>query len=227
MLRIANQGRRTGLGSLAAAGASLVMASAALAQDAAAPAAASDGTPASEWVKLCSENPQNKQKVCVVTRERRAATGQLLAAISIREVAEKKILVTAVPPGMLIRPGLQVQIDGGKPTKSAYQICFPNLCFSEVEVKADFITAMKKGTKLVVTTLNQQAKPVNFDVALTGFTQSYDGEAIDPKALQQKQVQLQEELRKRAEEARQALIKKQQEASGAAAADPAAAPAPQ
>jgi len=181
---------------------------AAPAPPAAAPAEA--GIPQPDWVKLCSENPQTKQNVCVVTRERRAATGQLLAAVSIREAADKKILVTAVPPGMLLRPGLQVQIDGSKPTRSAYTICFPNLCFAEAEINADFVTAMKKGTQLIVTTLNQQAKPINFDVSLAGFTASYDGAAIDPKKLQEEQVKLQEELRKKAEEARRKLIEKQQ-----------------
>ena len=83
-----------------------------------------------EWIKICSENPKDKTKVCVVTRERRAVTGQLLAAVSLREVKDKKILVTAVPPGMLLRPGLQIQIDNRKPTNATYSICFPNLCFA-------------------------------------------------------------------------------------------------
>ncbi len=164
-----------------------------------------------DWVKLCSENPENKQKVCVVSRERRAATGQLLAAISVREVQDKKFLVTAVPPGMLLRPGLQVQIDGAKPTNMPYSICFPNLCFAESEINADYVASMKKGTQLVITTLNQQAKPVNFDISLKGFTASYDGEAIDPAKLQAEQQKLQDELKRKAEEARRQLIERQQQ----------------
>ncbi|MDQ0327114.1 invasion protein IalB [Rhodopseudomonas julia] len=167
-----------------------------------------------EWVKLCSENPQNKKQVCVVTRERRAATGQLLAAVSLRETEGKKFLVSAVPPGMLLRPGLQVQIDGGKPTKVQYSICFPNLCFAEAEVNDDFVASMKRGSKLVITTLNQQAKPINFDVSLSGFTSSYEGEAIDPKELQAEQQKLQDELKRKAEQARKQLIEKQQQSSG-------------
>ncbi|MCF1502987.1 invasion associated locus B family protein [Afifella sp. H1R] len=167
-----------------------------------------------EWVKLCSENPQNKKQVCVVTRERRAATGQLLAAVSLRETEGKKFLVSAVPPGMLLRPGLQVQIDGGKPTKVQYSICFPNLCFAEAEVNDDFLASMKRGSKLVITTLNQQAKPINFDVSLSGFTASYEGEAIDPKELQAEQQKLQDELKRKAEQARKQLIEKQQQSSG-------------
>ena len=162
------------------------------------------------WVKLCSNNPESNETVCVITRERRANTGQLLAAVSVREVGDKKILVTAVPPGMLLRPGLQVQIDGSAPSKVAYSICFPNLCFAETEINAEFVGAMKRGNNLVVTTLNQQAKPVNFDVSLAGFTKSYEGEAIDPQQLQQSNQLLQDELKRKAEEARRKLIEKQQ-----------------
>jgi invasion protein IalB len=167
-----------------------------------------------QWVKLCSETPENNQQICVVSRERRAATGQLLAAVSVREVEEKKFLVTAVPPGMLLRPGLQVQIDGANPTNMSYTICFPNLCFAESEINADFIGSMKRGSQLVITALNQQARPVNFDVSLQGFTRSYDGEAIDPAKLQAEQQRLQDELRRKAEEARQQLIERQQQQSG-------------
>ena len=193
----------------------LALAAPAASQGAPEAAAPQAGPAQPEWVKLCSQNPQNNQQVCVVTRERRAATGQLLAAVSVREMADKKILVAAVPPGMLLRPGLQVLIDGAKPTKAGYSICFPNLCFAEAEINADYIGSLKKGQQLVVTTLNQQGKPVNFDVSLVGFTAAYDGAAIDPAQLQAQQKKLQDELARKAEEARRQLIERQQQSSTA------------
>ena len=183
------------------------------AQDAGQPGGQTDQPPAvtqPEWIKICSENPNDKTTICVVTRERRAATGQLLAAVSLREIKDKKILVTAVPPGMLLKPGLQVQIDESKPQNAAYSICFPNLCFAELEVNADYVEAMKRGNNLIVTTLTQQAKAIKFDISLVGFTKSYDGEAIDPQKLQEDQKKLQDELKRKAEEARKQLIEKQQ-----------------
>ena len=216
---------RVSLGAAACAGllVSVLASAPAVAQEAAQPAPApapaqeqaAEGSSQPDWVKLCSENPANKQQVCVVTRERRAATGQLLAAISIREMADKKILVTAVPPGMLLRPGLQVLIDGAKATKAGYSICFPNLCFAEAEINADYIASLKKGSQMVVTTLNQQGKPVNFDISLAGFTAAYDGAAIDPADLQAQQQKLQDELAKKAEAARKQLIERQQQTSTA------------
>lgn len=166
--------------------------------------------PQPDWVKICGEDPKDKSQVCVVTRERRAATGQLLAVITLAEVKDKHFVRVAVPPSMLLRPGLQVQIDDKKPVKATYTICLPNLCFAEAEVKADYVGAMKAGNKVVITTLTQQAKPIKFDISLIGFTKSYDGEAIDPKKLQDDQKRLQDELKRKAEEARKQLIQKQQ-----------------
>jgi invasion protein IalB len=210
MTAIRNPLRSVIVAGAATAGLAALAAGPVLAQEAGGQAAAQEP----EWVKLCSENPEDNQQICVVSRERRAATGQLLAAVSVREVEDKKFLVTAVPPGMLLRPGLQVQIDGASPTNMTYTICFPNLCFAESEINADFVGSMKRGSQLVITALNQQARPVNFDVSLQGFTRSYDGEAIDPARLQAEQQRLQDELKRKADEARQQLIERQQQQSG-------------
>jgi invasion protein IalB len=177
----------------------------------AAPAAAADTSPQPEWVKLCSKPEGAEEQVCLITRERRATTGQLLAAVTVREVGDKKFMVAAVVPGMLIRPGMQVQIDGANATKAEYTICFPNLCFAEAEINADYVTKLKGGSKLVVTTLSQQAKPVNFDISLAGFTAAYDGAAIDPAELQAKTETLTKELERKAAATREELIQKQQQ----------------
>ncbi len=200
---------RTGL-LIAAAAAMFAMPAAA--QDADQKSAKTDQKTAAAqpgWIKVCGENPKDKSQVCVVTREIRAATGQVLAAISLRELKDKKILVAAVPPGMLLKPGLHIQIDGSKPKTAAYTICFPNKCFADMEVDADYVASLKRGNTLIVTTVTAQAKPIKFNISLIGFTKSYDGEAIDPKKLQEDQKQLQEELKRKAEEARKQLIEKQ------------------
>lgn len=169
----------------------------------------------SAWVKICNVNPQTKKNMCLVTQELRTDTGQTLASVAIREIEgeDRKTLLTAVPPGMLIQPGMRVQVDGNKPQDAKYSICFPNACYAEMVINDDFIAALKRGTKLVVTTLNQQAKAVGFDLTLIGFTKVYDGAAVDPKELAQKQEQLQQELQKRAEETRKKLIEQQKKAT--------------
>jgi len=166
------------------------------------------------WLKICNTDPQAKKQVCLITQELRTDAGQFLTSVAIRETPgeARKTLIASVPVGMLIQPGVQLQIDGGQPSEAKYSICFPNACYAELPIDAGFISRMKAGGKLQITTINQQAKQVRFDMTLIGFTASYDGDGIDPQALQQKQATLQQELNKKAQEARDRLVAEQRRA---------------
>jgi invasion protein IalB len=181
------------------------------AQDAAAP------TPEAPWAKLCNADPATGKELCLTIQEIRADTGQFIASATVRTIDgdAKKSLITAVPPGMLLQPGLRVQIDDGEQQEVKYGICFPNACYGELEINDDFIGKLKAGGKLTLTTLNQQAKPVNFPMTLSGFTKAYDGKGLDQAAQQARQSDLQDALARRAETARQKLIEQQQKESGA------------
>jgi invasion protein IalB len=186
----------------------------------AAPAApAADAQPAATWVKLCGKDPKATKEICFVQRELRTDAGQFLASAGIRGVEgeARKILLVQTPVGMLLQPGMRVQIDKGKQDAAKYTICFPNACFAELPVDDAFVASMKKGNELILTTLNQQAKGVNFKLSLSGFTAAYDGPAIDTAALQRQQQQLQDELQRKAKEAQQKLIDAQNNASEQAA----------
>ena len=185
------------------------------AQDASAPAPTPG--PDSPWAKLCNADPASGKELCLVIQEIRADTGQFIASATIRTIAgdTKKSLIAAVPPGMLLQPGLRVQIDDGEQIEVKYGICFPNACYGELEVSDDFVGKLKAGGKLTLTTLNQQAKPVNFPMTLSGFTKAYDGAGLDQAALQARESDLADALARRAENARQKLIEQQQKESGA------------
>nr|WP_321457070.1 invasion associated locus B family protein [uncultured Cohaesibacter sp.] len=164
------------------------------------------------WLKFCSQDAKTQKKLCAITQELKAETGQFLASVSLRELedAKRKALVIAITPGMLLRHGLTLQIDKGKQIKGTFSICFPNACFSDVAVDDTFVDQMKKGAMISVTALNQQAQPVRFDLTLTGFTSSYEGDPIDLKKTAEEQQKLQDLLRKRAEEQRQKLLEQKQ-----------------
>ena len=163
------------------------------------------------WKKLCGANPQTKTEVCAVTRQLLATTGQVLAAATIQETEGKKKLLIAVPPTMLLRPGMKVEIDGASEQALTYSICVPNLCFADVEINDEYVASMKRGNNLVITTANQRSQPLNFTISLAGFTKAYDGPGEDPKKLQEEKKKLQDELANKAEEARRKLIEAQQQ----------------
>ncbi len=159
------------------------------------------------WTRICSKDPQENKDVCLITQEIRAETGQFLASVAVREVQDdpKKQFIIAVPPGMLLQPGMRVIIDQGQPAAARFAICFPNACYGDAEINADFITSMKKGQALIVQAINQVGRTVNFTLVLKDFAKAYDGPPIDPKVIEEQQKKLQEELQKKAEEQRKRL----------------------
>jgi len=159
------------------------------------------------WTKICSKDPQANKEVCLVTQEIRAETGQFLASVAIREVESdpKKQFIVAVPPGMLLQPGMRVIVDQGQPLAARYAICFPNACYGDTEITAEFVDTMKKGQQITVQTINQVGRTVNFTLVLKDFAKAYDGPPIDPKVVEEQQKKLQEELQKRADEQRRRL----------------------
>jgi invasion protein IalB len=175
------------------------------------------------WTKICSKDPQANKEICLITQELRAETGQFLASVAVREVQDdpKKQFIIAVPPGMLLQPGMRLIVDQTTPVGAAYAICFPNACYGDAPITAEFVTGMKKGQQLVVQAINQTGRTVNFQLMLKDFAKAYDGPPIDPKVIEEQQKKLQEELQKRADEQRKRL-EGQQPVAPATPAPPAA-----
>lgn len=161
------------------------------------------------WIKICTKDPEaDNKEVCLITQEVRSDTGEFLASVSVREIQgeDKKTLMAAVPPGTLIQPGIRVQVDDGEQMSGKYVICLPNACYAELEVTQDFVEKMKAGQNLVVSVINNQGKAVGVGLTLVGFTKGYDGEPVDTEVLAQQRKRLQDELQKRAEQARKRLL---------------------
>jgi invasion protein IalB len=158
--------------------------------------------PQPDWVKLCSTDPQSKKDICQTSRDLRAETGQTLASVALREEkGGRRMLIMAIPPGMQIQPGVRLVIDQQPPATARFTVCFPNVCLAEAEAADTLIGMMKKGTTLNLQALNVQARGVVFPFSLSGFAKAYDGQPLDPKVYQSEQKKLQDELKKKADEA--------------------------
>jgi invasion protein IalB len=174
-------------------------------------AAPSTGVAQPEWEKVCGN--VSEQQECHISRRRLAATGQPIAQVMLIERGDKKLIQVAVPPVALIQPGVQIKIDDGEPTGVKYVVCTPGECLALGEINDDYITKLKSGGKMIVSMLNPQGKAVNFDLSLVGFTATYDGPGIDPQEAQARQQKLEDELKRKADEARQQLLQLQQQQS--------------
>jgi hypothetical protein len=86
-----------------------------------------------------------------------------------------------------------------------YVICFTNGCMADYEATADMVGKLKKGQQLVVQGINSTGQPISLGLPLGDFAKAYDGPPTDPKEFEAQQRKLQEELQRRADEARKKL----------------------
>jgi invasion protein IalB len=182
----------------------------------------------SPWTKFClkGQEANNPKQVCFTGKDARIESGMpVVAAVLIEPEGEpKKVLRVTLPLGMQLAHGTRVIVDQSQPMTAPYVICFTNGCMAEYEATADIIGKMKKGQGLVVQAINSTGQPISLVLPLADFAKAYDGPPTDPKKFEEEQKRLQEELQRRADEARKKL-EGQQGAPGAAT--PPAAPAPQ
>jgi invasion protein IalB len=175
----------------------------------------------SPWTKFClkGQDPNAKQ-ICFTGKDGRIESGQpVVAAVIIEPEGEpKKLLRVTLPLGMKLVDGTRIMVDTDANAQTGpYVICFANGCMADYEATAELLDRLKKGQNLIIQAINANNQPLTLPLPLGDFAKAYDGPPTDPKIFEEQQKQLQEQLQKRAEEARKNLEKQQ---GGAAPAAP-------
>jgi len=166
----------------------------------------------SPWTKFCLKGKEAEAKqVCFTGKDARIESGMpVVAAVIIEpEGSDRKILRVTLPLGMQLVHGTRVIVDQNQPMTAPYVICFTNGCMADYEATTDLIGKMKKGQGLVVQAINSTGQPISLPLPLADFAKAYDGPPTDPKVFEEQQKKLQEELQKRADEARKKLESQQ------------------
>jgi invasion protein IalB len=171
----------------------------------------------SPWTKFCLKGQPgqppdpNAKEVCFTGKDARVESGQPVAAAVLIEpqAADKKLLRVTLPLGMQLAHGTRVIVDQNQPMTAPYVICFSNGCMADYEASADLIGKMKKGQGLVIQAINATGQPISLVMPLGDFAKAYEGPPTDPKVFEEQQKKLQEELQRRADEARKKLESQQ------------------
>jgi len=162
----------------------------------------------SPWTKFCLKGKEaNAKEVCFTGKDGRIESGMpVVAAVLIEPEGEpKKILRVTVPLGMQIQHGTRIIVDQNAPLTSPYVICFTNGCMADYEATTDLVGKLKKGQTLIVQAINANSQPISLNLPLNDFTKAHEGPPTDPKVFEEQQKKLQEELQRRADEARKRL----------------------
>jgi invasion protein IalB len=115
-----------------------------------------------------------------------------VSLIDLRGKVNRKVFQVTVPSGRLVQPGIGLQVDGGKAQKLEYVICFPDRCVAEVPLTDQIVTSFKKGQQITLTSINFQNQPNPIKIALTGFSDAFDGPAMKQSDIEERQKKLQE-----------------------------------
>lgn len=175
------------------------------------------------WNKVC-QKLENDREGCIISQEVRAENGAFLASLALQELQgeNRRQLIVVVPLGMALQAGLLVRVDQERALPAKFGTCLPNGCFSGVDVGPDLLAQLRRGQNAFITVRNAQGVALDLTLPLATFARAYDGPATDARALQEQQRQLEDQLQRRADEARERL--RQQQGGGAAPAP--ATPAP-
>lgn len=172
------------------------------------------GIPAQGWFKTCNENGDNK--VCIVQNYARAENGQILTAVGLISPeggnGQSMIQVT-VPTFRLIPAGVGIQIDNSTPQKLEYAICTNEQCIAQAPLTDALVNAMKRGGKVVFTSVNLRQQPNPVEMTLSGFTAAFDGDPISQPDLVESQRNLDESIQKMAVDRRKKIEEAQQNAA--------------
>jgi invasion protein IalB len=163
----------------------------------------------SPWTKFCGKDQNNPaaKEVCLTVKEARLETGQFLAGAALIEQQgdEKKLFRVTLPLGMQLPQGTRMILDQEQPLMGRYIVCLPNGCMADFDVNADFVGKLKKGQQLTLQGINLPGQAASYMLPLADFAKANEGPATDPKVFEEQQKKLQEELQRKAEEARKKL----------------------
>jgi invasion protein IalB len=169
----------------------------------------------SPWAKFCGKGQDAAAKqVCFTGKDARTEAGQpVIAAALIEPDGEtKKLFRITLPSPLQLQYGTRVIVDQQPPLTGPFFTCFANGCMADYEATPDLIGKLKHGQMLTIQAINLAGAAISFPLPLVDFAKANEGPPTDPKVFEEQQKKLQEELQKRADEARKKL-----EASGGAA----------
>jgi invasion protein IalB len=162
----------------------------------------------SPWTKFCLQDKQPQaKKVCFTGKDARIESGMPVASAVLIEPdgSPKKIFRVTVPLGMALVNGTRVIIDQNAPMTAPFVFCVPTGCMADYEASADMVNTMKKGKGLFIQAIKVDGQAITIPLPLADFAKAYEGPPTDPKAFKEQQDKLQQELQRRAEEARRKL----------------------
>ena len=153
-------------------------------------------SPNDQWLKICQKDEKAKKELCQTVFDLRTNDGQFLATFMVVELTgeARRMGRVIVPTGMLLQPGLKVQVDQNKADDAKYAYCAPDGCISEMLITDAQFANLKKGKMLTIGVQGQAANPVNFSFALDTFKAANEGKPLEEAEIRKHAEAIQAEI---------------------------------
>jgi len=166
----------------------------------------------SPWAKFCGKGQAaDAKQVCFTGKDARTEAGvPVVAAALIEPDGEpKKIFRITLPSPLQLQYGTRMIVDQQPPLTAPFFTCFTNGCMADYEGTPELIAKLKKGQMLTIQAINLAGSAISFPLPLADFAKANEGPPTDPKVFEEQQRKLQDELQKRAQQAREKLEQQQ------------------
>lgn len=137
--------------------------------------------PESPWQSRCTTLQQESggqiEKCEVFQRLTMQETGQRLIEFAIGSSDQQAGLYRGVflmPLGILIQPGVLMQIDENPPYKFDIHHCADTGCVAFVDLNAQIVDKLRKGEKAKVIMKAVDGKNIQITMSLSGFTKAFE-----------------------------------------------------
>ena len=134
----------------------------------------------SPWHLRCDpakEGEENAKQHCeIFQRINMQETGQRVVELAIAKGKDEKPAqgVFILPLGILLKPGILMQVDEEKPFKFSARSCTAGGCIALIDLEKPVLDVFRKGEKILLRFKAQNGQEVNLTMSLKGFAKAFE-----------------------------------------------------
>jgi invasion protein IalB len=129
-----------------------------------------------DWIKECEtvKGPDGQEiELCQISQTlTNTEINQPMMKVAVGYVPDKTeaVMVVTLPLGVILPPGIQLEVGDGKAARVPINTCLPSGCQAGVQLDKEFTERLKKGKTLEVSFAAPNGQAVKAPISLSGFT---------------------------------------------------------
>ncbi|MCB8887564.1 invasion associated locus B family protein [Vreelandella malpeensis] len=124
-----------------------------------------------DWEVRCqSEGGQQGCTMSQVVNNPDSNDPLMSAMVGYSPEAQSAVMAFMLPLGVVLAPGMQLQVDDNEPVGFPYQFCFEQGCRADLPLEASLLQQLRSGNRATVSAIAPDGQRLDLNVSLMGFT---------------------------------------------------------